>query len=187
MKTKIFALLIALMLCFGALVACQSGGTAPEGNEPEQQEVTTFEVGNFTVGVPAGWTAFTTTDMFADDPNTVNPNQIQICKGGETQFDLFSKPYVQFDYYGPDKTMMRPTKDIYENGADLEAITAGEYTWEGFTADSGDNKLAVLFLEIDEERSFQATVWYNVDGNAINLTDADVLQILASVVPGDAK
>lgn len=174
MKIRVFALLTVLLLCFGAFVSCQSG-------DPPAKEPVVFDAGSFSAKIPDGWKAFAVKDMFSEEPDALNPNQLQICKGGETEFDLFSKPYIQFDCYAPDYTMMRPSKDLYDNGQDLEPIVAGDYTWEGFTGESGDNKLALLFLELEDGHSFQATVWYDVNGTAFSLSDADVLEILSSV------
>lgn len=191
MKLRMISLILALLLCSVALFACQSETPdvpQPEdgGNTEAPAESETFDAGNFSAAVPQGWKAFASQDLFSEEENAVNPNQLSICKGGETEFDLFSKPYIQFDYYGPDREMMRPSKDLYQESADLEPITAGDYTWEGFTAVSGGNKLAILFTEVGEgEHQYQATLWYEVNGTAFALTDADVLEILASVTPAE--
>ena len=57
--------------------------------------------------------------------------------------DLLSKPYVMMTYFSPDNPMYEPSKDYYDEGADLEPITLGDYTWKGFTAKSLDTENTV--------------------------------------------
>lgn len=190
MKLRTLSLILALLLCSVALFACQSGTNtetlAPEDGSnaeaPVESEV--FDAGNFSVDVAKGWKAFPSKDLFSDEENAMDPDRCSVCKGGETELDLFSKPYIQFDYYGPDREMMRPTKDLYDKAEDLEPITAGETTWEGFVAESAGTKVAILFYETDEgTHQYQACFWFGSNGDEISFTDADVLEILSSVRP----
>ena len=89
---------------------------------------------------------------------------------GDSEWDLFSKPYVQINYY-PDNTMYTDTKDFYDDTADLEPIQAGGYTWNGFTGTSLDTPMAVIWTTGDGQ--LQVTMSLGED-DPITATDADV-------------
>lgn len=188
---KLLALLLALIMVLSFAACGEDGGndTQPGGNNGGETEGTkeitgeTYNAGNFTALVPDGWMAFPVSDMWSDDPDATDPNGLQICKGGETEWDLFTKPYVDIDYYGPETSMSKPSSEWYDNATDLEPITAGSLTWTGFTATSLEMPLAILWAE-DGDHQYQVTLWLELtEGNAIAPTDADVVAILASLKP----
>jgi len=82
---------------------------------------------------------------------------ISICKDGESDLDLFYKPYVRFDYYDPYTEMMKPSSEWYENVEDIEPFTTGTHTWSGFKAEDDYGKMAVLWAEEGISRSPYAT------------------------------
>lgn len=106
---------------------------------------------------------------------------INICKGGQSEDDLLSKPFVRIDYYGPGEEMSGGLKDWYSQTEDLAPLQCGPYTWEGFTTTDYD-LMAVLCAE-DGEHQYQASIYLEVDGQSISLEDEDVQAILASVAP----
>ncbi len=170
---KLLAIVMVLIVCAAAFAGCGKG-EAEVKSEP-------YNVGNFTVNVPSNWKAFVVTDMFAEDPSAANPDAIQICKGGKTEFDLFTKPYVQINFYGPETTLMEPDAEWYDGAVMLDDITTGAYTWKGFTAEGllGD-KMAILWTGEADGVQYQATVYFGTDGT-ISLDDAGLLAILGSL------
>ena len=190
---KFFAILLVLTMVL-CLFAC--GEKVPETDQPGNEVVggednqgdtapevkgETYSTGNFSALIPEGWTAFPVSDMWSDDADAKDPDALQICKGGESEWDLFSKPYIKFDYYGPDNDMMTPSSEWYDEVTELAPITAGDYTWNGFSCVSG-SPMTILWTE-NGDYQFQATIWTNQGDGAISITDADVLAILASVQP----
>ena len=185
---KILALILALAMLF-TLAAC--GGEEEETtakadggkNDGGKTEITgeTYNAGNFSALVPNGWMAIPVTEMWSDD-GAVDPDALQIIKDGTSEYDILTKAYIQFNYYAPETDLMVPSSEWYDGAEDLDPIVAGEYTWNGFTAVSGGNTMITLWTGEAGAVQYQATLWCNGD-NVISVTDADVLAILASVVP----
>lgn len=90
--------------------------------------------------------------FFGDYEEGYDPHVVNIGKGIEEEYELFSYPLANITYSGEDNPLVKPTKDIYENGKDLEDITTGDYTWEVFTADSLSYPVAVLYTEFDDKQ-----------------------------------
>jgi len=143
-----------------------------------------YSTGEFQALVPEGWTAFPIADAFSDD-NTVDTSCVNIIKGGESDMDVFYKPYIRLDYYGPDTDMLKPSSEWYENVEDIDTMQLGEYSWSGFTGTDGYGKMAVLWAE-KEDFQYQATICLEIEGKSIGVEDADIQAILASVAPSDA-
>ena len=172
---KALLLLLALALCASVLAGC-GGDKTPA--TPEEVKGETYDAGEFTVLVPDGWKEFPVSDTLDEYDGDYDPTALQICKGGDSEWDLFSKPYVQINYY-PDNTMYTDMKDFYDDTADLEPIQAGGYTWNGFTGTSLDTPIAVIWTTGDVQ--LQVTMSLGED-DPITATDADVLAILGSIV-----
>lgn len=187
---KWIAILLALTMLAGLLAACgQEETPAPQNNATEgnhaaeapQVNGETFDVGNYTVLVPEGWKAFPVQDFWSDDANAVDADQINIVKGGETDLDVLTKPLVQIAHYAPDFTLLS-AKDYYENAEDVAPITAGGITWEGFSAeDLMGSPVVILTATAPDGHQYQASVFYQTDAGAFQLTDNDFLAILSSV------
>jgi len=190
---KVLVLLLAMMMCVAVFAGCGGGDKAPaetagspaasdseanEGAADVSGEV--FDAGNVSVVVPSGWKAFAVADVFAEEDDATDPNAIQIGKGAESEWDLFTKPYIQINYYGPETTMMEPDKEWYDGATDLEPIKAGDYTWKGFSGSSFDMPIVMLWTS-DGDHQFQASMWVEMENGKISVEDADVQAILASV------
>ena len=93
--------------------------------------------------IPLGWAAFPQKDVLSDEPGAIDADVINICKGGQSEDDLLSKPFVRIDYYGPGEEMSGGLKDWYSQTEDLAPLQCGPYTWEGFTTTDYD-LMAVL-------------------------------------------
>ncbi|MBR4080086.1 MAG: hypothetical protein IKK29_07725 [Christensenellaceae bacterium] len=174
-----------------------AGQAAPEATEPEAEEPEAtepeaaepavtgemFNAGNVSAVVPDGWKAFPVADIFAEEDDAVDPNAIQIGKGAESDWDLYSVPYLDIDYYGPSSELWPPTKDWYDDAEDIAPFKAGKYNWEGFSATSFGQPLTIVWA-IDGDDEYQVNIWTGADANnAITVMDADVQAILASLQP----
>ena len=187
---KLIALLMALsmVVCFAACGGNENNEQKNDGpnagNKEPAAEITgeTYDAGNVSVLVPDGWKAFPVSDMWSDEENATDPDQVNVVKGGETDFDLLTKPYIQIVHYEPG-SMITPSKEYYENAADVESITAGDLTWEGFSGEGllGDT-LIVMWTTNADGHQFQLNIFNKTDAAEFALTDADVLAILGSIV-----
>ena len=187
---KLIALLLALsmVVCFAACGGNENNEQKNDGpnagNKEPAAEITgeTYDAGNVSVLVPDGWKAFPVSDMWSDEENATDPDQVNVVKGGETDFDLLTKPYIQIVHYEPGG-MVTPSKEYYENAADVESITAGGLTWEGFSGEGllGDT-LIVMWTTNADGHQFQLNIFNKTDAAEFALTDADVLAILGSIV-----
>ena len=194
---RILAILLALCALL-SLAACggntaSGGGTAASGSsaapaqssapaKPEDVTGETYETGSFQALVPTGWKAFGVPDIWADEDDVMDPDALRIIKGGESDMDVFSRPYIQLNFYGPDTTLWNPDMSFYDDGEELEPITVGGLTWVGFKAKSLGSTIVMLWTE-DEEIQYQASIFYEATNGSISLEDVDVLAILGSVQP----
>jgi len=198
---KLIALLLALSMLV-CLTACGGGDKKSEGgksSDPSKEvtgetddtgkssdpskEVTgeTYDAGNVSALVPEGWKAFPATDMWSDEENATDPDQLNIVKGGETEFDMLTKPYIQIVHYEPG-SMMVPSKDYYDSAADVDPVTTGELTWEGFSAVGMlEASFIIMWTTNADGHQFQINIYDKTDEGTITLNDADVLAILASI------
>jgi len=122
------ALCITFVMLATMLAGC--GEAAPENTEQqsgatEQTSQSTlpmdtvpdvsgeiYSTGEFQALVPDGWAAFPIKDAFSEE-NAPDTSCFNIIKGGTSDLDLFSKPYVRLDYYGPDTFMMKPGSEYF--------------------------------------------------------------------------
>ncbi len=177
MKKIIIFMLTAIL--FTVMLAGCSGAPA---TDPADVKGETFDGGNISALVPDGWMGFHGTDYFDEHEEGYDPNVIQIVKGAKSEWDLLTKPYIMIGYYDADNAMMTPTKDIYDESVDLEPVTIGNYTWNGFTGKSIGTPIAVLWTGEEGEDQIQLTICLE-NGDKISLEDADVQAIIASVTP----
>jgi hypothetical protein len=184
---KLLVLLMAMVMLL-TFTACGSDEKTEDGSKEstsgseEKGESSVYDVGHFSASVPAGWKAFPIKDLLGENPDAPKPDLLQIAKDAESEMDLFTNPYIKFAYFSKDITMVKMSKDYYPEGADIEPIKAGPYTWEGFRATVNENTLIVLYaVEEATGAQFQAEIWQKVGDKEISLTDADVLEILGSV------
>ena len=190
---KNIVFLFTTVLLVAILVGCSGGSSA---TDPADIKGETFDGGNVSALVPDGWMGFHGVDFFDEYEEGYDPNVIQIYKGAKSEWDQFSTPYVMISYYGPDNPMStpyvmisyygpdnpmyEPSKDYYEEGADLEPFTTGSYTWKGFTAKSLDTPIAMLWTGEYGEGQIQLMICLE-NGEKISLDDVDVQAILASI------
>lgn len=178
---KIFVLLMAMLMCVGILAGCGSDNGSSEKVKGEM-----YDAGEVSALVPEGWLGCGVVDAFAEVPEgedpAMLPDRIQIIKDGQYPSDVFSKPFVDIQYYGPDIEMVKPSKDFYEDVKDLDPFTAGDYEWTGFTGVSYGDSLAILWAE-DGDDQYQVVIWLEKEDVSISPDDAEVRAILASIEP----
>lgn len=180
---KLIALLLVLVMTLSFAACGSDEGTPDAGNDGAPAAITgeTYNAGKVSALVPTGWKAFPVMDIWSDDANATDPDQVNIVKGGETDFDILTKPYIQIVHYEPE-SMMVPSKDLYDGAQDVAPITAGSLTWEGFSAkDFMDNSLIILWTTNAAGHQFQLNIFNETDAGKFELTDVDVLAILESV------
>lgn len=179
-------MILAVLMCLSVFAACGSdeGGTQSDDNgtknESKEPTYTPYNVGDITVDIPDGWKAFGNTDIHADDPTTISKRSVNVCKGGVTEADIFTKPYVKIDYYGSDIYMMAPDKSFYENVVDVAPVELGGRTWSGFSCESLGYPIIILTAENGDDQ-FQVNIFRGQDDDAISLEDEEVKRIIASI------
>jgi len=158
----------------------QQGGDNSDASETPDVPGEIYDTGSFTVLVPEDWKAFPKKDIWSED-DAIDPSGLQIAKGAESEWDLFSVPYVDVIYYGVDDTLMTPSMEWYDNAEELESFTAGEFTWNGFVAESlmgGQN--IILWTDPVNDIEYQANV-FDPDAGSISVDDEGLQAILASL------
>lgn len=178
MKKKMRTVL-ATILAFGmiaGLTACDGGGAG--GGKVKGE---TYETSLMTFLVPDGWTAFPKADFFEQYPDEPgDPHGLRMHKGAKDEFDQFSTPGIQIDYFETE-TEMYDVKQLYEDAEDIEPFTTGDYTWEGFTATTADTDLIVIHAK--EPHKINVNIFPSLgDKEKITLKDADVQAILSNIV-----
>ena len=205
---KYLALLLALAMLAAALTGCGEAEKPEASESPESSQTNTdetpdtdvsesteesvinpeipgerYDTGEFQVLVPENWAAFPITDAFSENSD-IDTSCLNIILGGTSDLDLFSKPYVRLDYYGPDTMMMNPSSEYYENVQDVAPMKLGGHTWTGFIGDDGYGTSAVLWMEEGDIQA-QAIIWLEAEEQTVSLEDPSVQAILASVQPSD--
>lgn len=188
---KITALLLALILSTSAFAACggdekpagSNGDTSAETSDPAAQD-STYDVGEFTVTVPGGWLAVPVKDMFGADPNANKTDKVILYKDAKSEMDAYGKPSIEIVFYDATEGVM-PSKTLYENVVDLEAFTAGEHNWTGFTAESGMGKKLLLLWEDAGDLEYQVVIWPEDDAD-VTLENEAIKKIIGSIKPNTA-
>ena len=170
---KIISLFLTVLLTL-SLTAC--GG---EPKSPADVKGEVYETSLISVLVPEGWMAFPSADIFDEYPDEPgDPHGVRIHKGAKNEWSQFTTPGIQIEYTPADKQLM-VLKDFYEDAEDLEPLTTGDYTWQGFSATSLSTKLLVLW--VTEPYQIQISIFPEMGKKPITLQDADVQAILMSI------
>ena len=176
---KTISLLLALLMVLST-AACGGGGGKTSG-EPETVKGETYNAGSVSALVPNGWKAFGAVDQWAEKEGTMKPDYIQIGKGAKEDFDLFSKPSVNIQYYDESTDMIVPDKSFYEETKDVADIELGGRIWSGYTGKSMGAPLMLLWTGEAGGDQFQVVIWMDMGDGTISVEDADVQAIIASI------
>lgn len=174
---KLLVFTVAIMLVMAVFAGC-SGGAGTSG-DPADIKGEIFEGGEVSALVPEGWIGFHGADYWEEYEEGYDPTVIQIVKDGETEFDMFTHPYLQISYFPADYELY-DSRDVYENVEDVEPVTIGDYTWEGFSGTSLDTPITLLST-VSGDNQFQVIMCTKMSEGEISLDDADVQAILASI------
>lgn len=160
----VIALLPFLTSCNKDGKDSNEGRKAVETSEKSQNAV--YETELLSVEVPKGW-------KFVDKPE--NPESAYIYKN---EVEGAQSPAVVIDYCDPDTEMISP-REVYKDAKDIDPVKIGDYTWEGFTAESAGYPITVLTIK--EPHQLQVVLFNEVEGQKISLEDDDVQAIIQSI------
>lgn len=119
-------------------------------------------------------------DLWAETPNTKDPDKLKFNKGAQTEDDQHVTPGMEIRYYGVDSTFFRPEKDRFDNPKVLAPLKIGRRTWEGIAGLESGNKQELIWAE-DGDDEFLIAILLEYGGKKIPLQDADVQAIIASI------
>ena len=180
---RILAITLCVLMVF-SLVACQKEDK-PKKSKKDTIQGEYYDAGNVKAFVPEGWKAFPVTDAF--DVDKTNPDAMLICKGGETDLDIFTKPYLRIDFYGEGTQMMGGLEEFYDETQPMEPLTLGAHLWQGFTTTDYGGVMAILWSD-EDPLQFQVSIQLELeDGQKISLQDKDVQKILESIAASDGS
>ena len=192
MKKKWIAAIAMILAAAFILSACGSKGGNPgssaagdtsDSGKPVALE--TYDVGKFTVGLPAGWNAFPQEDIFGDkDENgkyPISTESIVLGKGAEDEWSALSGPMVRIYYYDPDAYLM-DSRGFYEDIQELEGVTVGGVACEAFQGTNlGYSYQFVTYITEDAQYEFNILVSTENESTGISWDDPEVLAIMESV------
>lgn len=154
----------------------------PSADGGEAVDGVFVDVGEFKVFVPDTWMLIPVMDFFGGSPNKPKTNEIKLCKGAESQFDVMTKPSLEIVFYGKKQGIM-PPKSVYRDVTELEPFTTGTHHWTGFKASAFKNKKLILLWEDTGVFQYQINLWPEGDTSSVGLDDPELLKILGSISP----
>lgn len=179
---KILAITLSLILCVALFAGCGGGKTTTGQTEPAAVKGEVYDTGSFSVAVPSGWKALGVEDMWTEEEGDMDPTQVQVYKGADDYWDMFSTPGVTIAYYDADNTLTADLlPEMYDDVTDLEPLELGGRTWQGFSAKSFDSPITILWTGEADSDQFQVSIWTEMSEGSISLDDADVQAIIASI------
>ena len=199
----ILAVVCALALC---LCACggnggggQGGGGQQGGGEQggggAQVAGETIDTGLVKGLCPDGWMYYQQTDMWAEkdaDGNyPADPTKMAFCKGGESEWDLFSKPTLYVNYYEGELTdsELECAKAFVDDVADTKVTVQGKecaaFTGKSLVDDENPEtdywENLYIFLPLDKGY-FQINIPTHCgEEPGVSVDDADVQAIINSI------
>ncbi len=153
----------------------------------------TYDTGTFTVTVPEGWMAVEQMDMSAEADEDGNypadPNYIGIIKGGESEWDAFSKPTVyvgiwendDMEQYADDATSWYDERKEIDVAVGDKKVVA--YETKSLLSDDEEPYIYnLVYIQLDDTHFAQVSVPIDmVDFEGVNITDDDVVAIMESI------
>ncbi len=188
-KMKRFAALALTVVMGLSLVACgkdddkkdsgSNGGNETATEAQAEVKTTVVDTGEIKAVVPEGWTGLQVHDMFSDDPEAKDPEQLQIIKGGTTAEDAWKCNFIQVYYSAPGKELAS-AKDFYEDAKDIEPFEKGGYSWTGYTCSSMGYEYTIIEGKKGEE-SLQLSILTKNGEQTISFDDTDVQFIIENI------
>ena len=138
-------------------------------------EETIFDTGLFRVMVPEGWSCFYGTDSSGE----TTPKKVHVYKAAMTPVDIFTHAGITVCYYGPKEYYLSP-KHFYDDVRDMEPLTLGAFTWNGYTCTSCGYPYTMLEARQDG-CVFQVMILMENGEHKLAFSDADVQAVLGSL------
>ncbi len=201
MKKRIAMLLALCLALAGCLTAC--GGSGESGSQAAGDTAAaadvktggeTIDVGDFTVLCPEGWLGVVQTDPFgekdADGNSPARTDAYMLVKGGESEWDAFTKPGVSITYWAENDAQTQGEGSLwfYDKTQEIEVTVGGvkcpawEVESEGLTADSPSDFYQLVFIPVTETSCFQVNITKSIDGDeGITFEDAGAMAIMESL------
>ena len=172
-------ILAAVLLVVMALSLSACGGE-------KSADLTPYDVGDFTIGVPKNWVAVPTTF-----DNVSEPGMITVAKGTENATEAIGKPTVVICYYKEGKKIdLEATKESLEASGDIDEKLIKDlagFEWTGFRCPSVVYDYEMLLGRVPGEENICLEVTIQAsDGfgeKALSIEDKDVRAIVDSIVP----
>lgn len=183
-KIKAVIISAVLVLAMLTLTACGGSGSSASASSAAKKEVTgkTIKIKMATVLVPDGWMAITPSGGSDKTDDFTETQAINIYKGAKDATD-FRHCLVQVQCVNT-----KTSYDSFKSGAglddakDLGELKAGAYTFKTFSGKSGSYEYTCGLAESGNNTiSFMALT--KLDSETLDVNDAEVLAILASIAP----
>lgn len=184
MKKVLLALVAVLSISAFVLTAC--GGTKPEAvGSAEAAAAQIHEVGDFTVKVPTGWTAFPQVDIFGTQDKDGNyptaTDAIVLGKDVTNEADALSGPNVRINSYELGQAPMDPSL-FYDNVKDLNGVVINGTECSASIGSSLDYEYQFIKYDVNEHH-YEIQILQSIKGESTGISweDADVQLILESL------
>ena len=173
---KLGIIVLTLVLAF-TFAACGGGGGGGGGSQPAGRD---YSTGTFSVKIPNNWLEG---PFYVFGSEEVDPDVLGIHKGITEITGMPSTPYIQINFFAEGKGFGNNLdRSMYENVVELSPMEFGNYTWEGFSAESFGREFTILWTEAGEH-NLQATLWLKMGDQEASIDDADVRAIISSIEP----
>ncbi len=188
MKKKLMSLALACTAAFvmtacgnsGGAAAAAAGGDAPAASAGAME---TYDVGDFTVDVPSGWTAVGVSDMFADEEGAVKTDSILVAKGTPAdEWGARTTANVSINYYQDGSYLAIDPADMYDDVSTIDGVTINGTACKASQYDS----MGYVYQEIEYQTGDDIYVFdilTSIDGKdqGISWDNPEVMAIMESV------
>ncbi|MBE6572084.1 MAG: hypothetical protein E7656_07550 [Ruminococcaceae bacterium] len=137
---------------------------------------TFFDNGTIGVFVPEGWKAF----EGIDSEGRVTHKKILVYKNVEIETDIFLRTGITVCFFGESDFYLSP-KWFYDDVCDIDGFSLGHHDFTGYTCTSLGYPY-VMLESMKEGTVFQIMILLENGEEKISLDDADVKEILESIV-----
>ena len=152
-----------------------------------------YDTGTFKVTVPDGWMVVEQMDMTAEADEDGNyptdPNYLGLIKGGESEWDAFSKPTVyiwiwedyEMEQYADDATSWYDERSEIDVKVGDKKVVAYE-TKSSYDEDDDPYIYDIVYIQLDDTHFAQVSVPIDmVEFEGVNVTDDDVMTIMETI------
>jgi len=135
------------------------------------------------VQIPEGWEVSPFYHMGTED---VDLKTVAVHKGTALEFQVMLCPTLQIQYYPESKHYVAQSKSNYQQAEDIEPLTLGKNTWNGFSCMTskygGEYNIPLYWFMTDMDgNKFAIAYWPELGEEKTSLNDADVKAIISSI------